>query len=610
MQLESFTVKNFRSIKDTKCFLSSGITVLAGKNESGKTTILKALEMLNEDSEFKNTDKPLNIEDNGKFFLQCIFQISDDEKQSCFSRMGETIETSSNEVIIDKSSESKTYGIKGSFVEEIKSKIIESNLEKIRYANQQIMEINTMLKTGNIPTQISQIVENYPSDKDIVAILQALQATEIFVTTPPHPQMLTIVARVQECMKTVAPIQEVAKKINALDYEIVDLIPRVVLFSSFDDILPSEIPYSEFIIESTLKSKHKIVHDLITLSKLDLAELVKTDKQGRANLTNKGSKISSDLFGKYWNQGPVEISFRVDEPSVLFFVQDRGKETLYRPDQRSKGLQWFMSFFLRVTAEGSQNNLILIDEPGLYLHAKAQQDVLELLEEISKNNQVVFTTHSPYLIDANKLGRIRLIIRNKSEITEIQNNFNKGADIETLTPIITAIGLDITKGLAFPNKMNIIIEGVSDYYYLQAMLQYLQKKEKFKFSADTVFIPCVGSTKVGSVISLLQGYGFDYKVLLDNKGTVKTRNSLLRDGVEEERIISAGIVESDSIENLFDKGDLQKYDLINAESSKTLISKKFYDNVISGKYADFSKQTIDNFRSLLNKLKGEVNSKK
>jgi len=610
MQLESFTVKNFRSIKDTKCYLSPEITVLAGKNESGKTTILKALEMLNEDSEFRNTDKSLNIEDNGKFFLQCLFRINDDEKQSCLTRIGETIETSSNEVIIDKSSESKTYGIKGSFVEEIKNKIIESHLEKIKFANQQIMEINTMLKGANIQIQISHIVENYPSDKDIVTVLQTLQAIATFVTTPPHPQMATIVPRVQECVKTIAPIQEVAKKINALDYEIIDQIPRVVLFSSFDDILPSEIPYPEFVIESALKSKHKIVYDLITLSKLDLAEFARTDKQGRANLTNRASKVTSDSFGKFWNQEPIEISFRTDEPSVLFSVQNKGKETLYRPDQRSKGLQWFMSFFLRVTAEGSQNNLILIDEPGLYLHAKAQQDVLELLEEISKNNQVVFTTHSPYLIDANKLGRIRLITRNKSENTEIQNNFNKGADIETLTPIITAIGLDITKGLAFSNKLNIIIEGVSDYYYLQAMLQYLQKKEKFKFSPDTVFIPCVGSTKVGSVISLLQGYGFDYKVLLDNKGTTKTKNSLLRDGVEEERIISAGIVESDSIENLFDKSDLQKYDLINEESSKTLTSKKFYDSVISGKYADFSKQTIDNFRSLMNKLKGEVNLKK
>lgn len=566
--------------------------------------------MLNEDSEFKNTDKPLNIENDGKFFLQCLFRISEDEKQSCFNRMGETIETISNEVIITKSGESKTYEIGGSFVDEIKRKIIELHLEKIAYANQQIMEINTMLKAASIQVQIQHINEKYPSDKDIASILQTLQATSALVTTPPHPQMATIVARIQECIKTVAPFQEVAKKINALDYEILDLIPRVVLFSSFDDILPSEIPYSEFVIEPTLKSKHKIVHDLMTLSKLDLAEFAKTDKQGRANLTNRASKVTSDSFGKFWNQEPIEISFRTDDPSVLFSVQNKGKETLYRPDQRSKGLQWFMSFFLRVTAEGSQNNLILIDEPGLYLHAKAQQDVLELLEEISKNNQVVFTTHSPYLIDAKKLGRIRLIIRNKSEITEIQNNFNKGADIETLTPIITAIGLDITKGLAFPNKMNIIIEGISDYYYLQAMLYYLQKKEKFKFSPDTVFIPCVGNTKVGSVISLLQGYGFDYKVLLDNKGTTRTKNSLLRDGVEEERIILAGIAESDSIEHLFDKDDLQKYELINEESGKTLTSKKFYDNVILGKYADFSKLSIDNFRSLFNKLKGEVNNKK
>ena len=151
--------------------------------------------------------------------------------------------------------------------------------------------------------------------------------------------------------------------------------------------------------------------------------------------------------------------------------------------------------------------------------------------------------------------------------------------------------------------MNIIIEGVSDYYYLQAMLQYLQKREKFKFSSDVTFIPCVGNTKVGSVISLLQGYGFDYKVLLDNKGAAKTRNALVRDGVTEEKIISVGIYESDSIEDLFDKNDLKKYNLINQELSKTLTSKKFYDNILSGEYTEFSKQTVDNFRNLLIKLK-------
>src|SRR5437870_4203826 len=102
MQLESFKVQNFRSIKETKCFLSPGITVLAGKNESGKTTILKALQMLNEDSEFKNTDKPLNAEKDSKFSLECIFRINDAEKQSCFARIGETLETDSNEIIIEK----------------------------------------------------------------------------------------------------------------------------------------------------------------------------------------------------------------------------------------------------------------------------------------------------------------------------------------------------------------------------------------------------------------------------------------------------------------------------------------------------------------------------
>jgi len=256
-----------------------------------------------------------------------------------------------------------------------------------------------------------------------------------------------------------------------------------------------------------------------------------------------------------------------------------------------------------LSAEGNENILLLIDEPGLYLHAKAQKDVLELIEEFSESNQIIFSTHSPYLIDSSKLGRLRLVTSNKDRKIEI-NEFNAKADIDTLTPIITAIGLDITQGLTFPKKKNITVEGVSDYYYLQAMLKYLKNNESYEFPDDLVFIPCVGSTKVGTVASFFHGYGLDYKILLDMKGTTKTKNALIRDGVDNERIINVGKEETDSIEELFDSEDIKKYNLISKEPSKKIISRNFYDEMSPKKSKKkLSVKTVTAFKKLFDNIK-------
>ena len=208
------------------------------------------------------------------------------------------------------------------------------------------------------------------------------------------------------------------------------------------------------------------------------------------------------------------------------------------------------------------------------------------------------------MIDPSKLGRLRLVTFNSKEKEIELNDFNAKADLETLTPIITAIGLDITKGLSFPNKKNIIVEGVSDYYYLQAILHYFKSKEKYEFPQDLAFIPCVGNTNVGTVASLLEGYGFDYKILLDLKGTTKTKNALIRDGVSESKIISVGKIETDSIEELFDDEDQKQFHLKDSEKSKTIISRKFHDQITEKKSkVKLSVKTVENFKQILNKLK-------
>jgi predicted ATP-binding protein involved in virulence len=122
-----------------------------------------------------------------------------------------------------------------------------------------------------------------------------------------------------------------------------------------------------------------------------------------------------------------------------------------------------LAFYVKVSARSKENvsSVILIDEPGLYLHPKAQKDILKKLEDSARNAPIIISTHSPYLIETDKLHRIRLVSR-KGKGTTISEKIHKYADKETLTPIITAIGLDLSLGLDITKDNNIIVEGISD----------------------------------------------------------------------------------------------------------------------------------------------------
>lgn len=599
MELESFKITNFRSIKDIKCTLSPKITVLAGKNEAGKTTILQALEALNNNWKFSTSNKPKHYDTNDSFVLECQFRLTKDEVAIISKETDYDIK--SNELIVYRENNDPLQ-FEGSIIKELDDSSDELGSRLVDTLDELVSRLHPLLLLSNLSIMVALPQSFSLNDELVLHIKKQLNSLQQVLSKHPQNVKSPIQLLVDSITTHLDKIQSYINQQKEFEQKLTKMLPKIILFSSFNDLLPSEIQYHEFISKSTLIHKYRIVSDLLKLSQIDVEKFPQLDKQGRANAMNKGSRITSDLFGKHWHQNPIDISYRVDEPSVLFFIQDKGKETLFRPEERSKGLQWYISFFLRLTAEQGEKNIILIDEPGLYLHAKAQSDVLELLEELSENNQIIFSTHSPYLIDPTKLSRVRLVQSDRDGNTEI-TNFNTKADLETLTPIMTAIGLDITKGFAFPNKKNLVIEGVSDYFYLQGMIHYLKNNEKYQFPDDLIFVPCVGSGNVGSVTSLLHGYGLNYKILLDKKGTAKTKNSLIRDGLFEDRIIRVGSTDNDSIENLFDNKDQKMFGMIDNEKSKTLVSRDFYDRVTSKEKIPLSPKTISKFKELLDDIK-------
>ena len=183
-------------------------------------------------------------------------------------------------------------------------------------------------------------------------------------------------------------------------------IPYFILFNSFDDIFPNKIPFSEL-------EENDWVKDLSIISDLDI-ETVKgsIDRIKEKHRDDVNITLNKD-YEKFWTQDMSNLAINWDSDHLYFWIKENGFP--YEPSLRSKGRQWHLSFYIKVSARAKEKvpNIILIDEPGLFLHAKAQKDILGKLEDSAKNVQLIFSTHSPYLLESEKLNRIRLIFKIK-----------------------------------------------------------------------------------------------------------------------------------------------------------------------------------------------------
>ena len=244
-----------------------------------------------------------------------------------------------------------------------------------------------------------------------------------------------------------------------------------------------------------------------------------------------------------------------------------------------------MAFYIKVTARAQEDvpNIILIDEPGLFLHAQAQKDILEKLEDSAAETQLIFATHSPYLLEPDKLNRIRLIHRTKKGGTKIENKIHALADKETLTPILTAIGLELSSGIAHLDKTkNVVVEGPSDFYYLEAFKRLQNKNDvNFVFGGGAGNMPFVGT--------ILHGWGCKVLYLYDNdKGKRDGSKNLKGNWLVSKDLILSVIDSEGTIEDIFDRDDFKKYILKNesktyTQSNSEYIKKNKIDKVVSAK---------------------------
>lgn len=626
MTIEYVRIRNFRSIIDTKnLYLDNKLTVLAGKNESGKSNILRALECFSKNS-FGEEDLPE------------IFHYDSSEAELNTSEVTVSLNLTSSEIkskiIFDKLFTNKSnldFDLDGfklivtRYSEDSFSQSVEGSLYEYVF-EEEFNEINKRLTDLVVKLEIVED-DFYFNDEELKSFLDfwpfgdhgnllditnELHAIDEYLEgiyndeesqfEPYKMKIIDLKKQVQELEKYIDKFLEKVNKFCDL------FLPNFILFDSFDDILP------DFIDDTNNEST--IVERFFKVVDTNPKELLKAGRSMRKKMSKKISSNITGEFENYYNQNEITLELDLDGTDLCFYVYDGDANIPFKPGQRSKGFQWFLSFFLTLKAEANSNYVLLIDEPGLYLHAKAQRDILKVLESLSNNSQIIMTTHSPYLIDPSRLERVRLVLKNENENTYIENKIHKGADKDTLTPIVTSIGADLSEDLVFSmNSVNILLEGISDYYYLEALKMFVNipgTNNNFRF------IPNVGATQIQNLAVLLIGWGLEFLVILDNDSEGKRVEKTLLDKllVDESKIIFVSNIENCSIEDMFSKEDFKKYVLCEdsnedvqvsnskrASSGKALLAKKFNELCHSSESnLNFSQETINNFTELFTKL--------
>lgn len=531
MFLRSVRIKNYKCIEDTGVFRLDKVTCLVGKNESGKSAILEALYKLNpvvaDEGDFDDViEYPRRRwslyrekrETDPDIVLETVWELDDSDQEILTEKFGNKA-LSTKEVTITKG-----------------------------YDNTLNWEIS--YNEGNI---LKYVLENSGLYKEEVDALKEISTIE-------------------ELIAYLEGKSNRSERENLFLENLIKTFPKKTVFSGVKNILQNRLPKFVYFPNYERMRGRVALHDLVNRknqNKLDLSDRIflalldlagtsidEINKIGTlehlyAELEAVSNRITETIF-HYWSQNRhLEVEFRLDQgrpgdPPPFnqgFIFQTRIRNSRHRVtvnfEERSTGFIWFFSFlvwFSQLQKYYGKNLLLLLDEPGLSLHGRAQQDLLRYFrEQLAPYYQVIYTTHSPFMIDPEALLSVRIVedvVTSSGEVlgTKVREDVF-AAESETVFPLQAALGYDITQTL-FVGKNVLLVEGPSDFLYLKWFSSELQHQNREGLDRRWVITPSGGIDKIASFVALFGGNEINIAVITDFhsglKGKIKSLTELYR----------------------------------------------------------------------------------
>lgn len=592
VKLKAFRIQNFRSIVDTGwvAFSADGVTVLVGQNESGKSSVLEALH----------------------FALTTKVPTNDDVRiQAPLPEVRLRIEVKPPEV--------------DGLVTDLKP-FESAALKGYLRAHSGLIDIICGWNYAEVAGQ--RVLEGFCSIEDpgLTELLQREQA-----------KMATPTGDADNPDDGTQPSDESDIDADDVAINIWRALPLGILFNEASGSLPNQVE-----IDGERKPTGRGAQaalNFLNIAEIDLPTLLSGDRRAIENTLNRAnSKVSSD-FNKFWSQtigktSKLSLKCEVDnytdddptkagKPHLVFWMCD-GDTQLY-PKQRSQGVRWFLSFYLQLKAseKSKQRRVFLLDEPGANLHSRAQGDVLKLINQLAADmTTVVYSTHSPQLVEYPKLFRVHAVQRDgdlDDSPTKIIDAHRLGtASSDTLSPVLSAMGADLSQHGVIRKTNNVLLEEMSAHYYLRSFWNLTEQVK------DAHFIAATGVNKIATLANMFTGWGLDFIVVVDDDRQGREALKELKKEIygDNDDLAAPKLVKISpftGIENVFSKADFAKIILedlkarIEGENSEYVKSKRLSKPVLAVNFflrvcsreiviESLSQETRDNIATVTGKI--------
>jgi predicted ATP-dependent endonuclease of OLD family len=625
MKLRTVRVREFKSIWDSNGFEVDRVACLVGKNEAGKTAILQALYRLNpivdgegnfdvtDDyprSEVEDYQQSVESERRGHAtVIEAVFDLDQTELAAVAAELGDGA-LIRPQVTLSKGYAADDSGTSTLYVSvPIAEAVIVKNLVSSYGLPKPLA--TSAAKNATISDLSSFLIDNKTRQAEAVttAVAAANQLDD-------EGQKATAIEE-----SKVLGESEQAKALRArldelLEHDSLGLhIWRSILKPGF----PKFLYFDEYYqmrghdnVEALKKRKaqnklepsdHPLL-GLIELARLDLDKLLAAQRtqELKNKLQGASNHLSSQIL-KYWSQNKhLRMNFDVrpalpGDPegmrqgmNIWGEVVDAKHLVSTGLGTRSAGFVWFFSFLAWYSSVKKRDEplVLLLDEPGLSLHGKAQQDLLRYFDaEIVANpkHQLIYSTHSPFMVDSQHFDRVRIVQDSSIDSDEQLSREEEGTKVftdvlkaspDSLFPLQGALGYELTQTL-FIGPNCLIVEGVSDLLYLQTVTGVLESKGRTGLDNRWTITPVGGSDKVPTFVALVGAQkGLNVAALIDfQAGDKQVIESLYkRKLLKQTHVLTfadfTGKKEAD-IEDMFDEGFF--LDLVNGEFSGSLSAK-------------------------------------
>ncbi|MDO9141177.1 MAG: AAA family ATPase [Methylobacter sp.] len=551
MRLVKARVQNYRSIVDSGEFDVERLkTILVGPNEAGKTVLLKALQQLNKPEDIDGFDalrdyprSKYNDITSGKVKPESIevvtgyFELEEDDKQliptefhNCKYKLYRTLSNNSYHSLIDAPSKIIVKDVNKSLIR------MASHMDK-QYANTSVVEASVK------PSDALKEINGEWGESDILSVEMSeflkkwLDENYEFVEEGNETEE----ARHSELLNKIKCNKNHDDVLNILGKR----VPVLIMFNNYFNVKPLiHLEHLAQRVEQNLLDDKYYDYGNLCLLKLlgftarELATLGSTtspsinDKEAlklyrdkldsRSYQLNAASVRLTKEIRSVWMPNPNrpeadKLKVTADGQYLKVVVEDDlGVEV--ELDQRSEGFQWLVSFFVVFFSEATdkhKNAILLLDEPGMSLHALKQRDFRDTISRLSEKNQTLFSTHSPFLVGPNELDIVRVVEMASREVGTTVHTTLSSEDPAGMLPLQEALGYDLASSL-FSQQRNLVLEGITDYWYIEATSELLKESDDVTLNEKIALVFANTAGKVVYYATILHAHKLKVAALLDS----------------------------------------------------------------------------------------------